>query len=77
MSQKDINYIGKLLKCNSKPTLWEDLKRELNYQGKIQFMYKQIIQSSPKSCKDGLIANFFPGPPLNEKTIKLLFEQNE
>ena len=57
MSQKDINHVGTLFKCNSKPKLWEELKNELNYQGQLQFINKQIIQSFPKSCKDGLIPN--------------------
>ena len=30
MSQKDINYIGQLFKCGSKPELWEKLKNEFN-----------------------------------------------
>ena len=53
MSQKDINYVGQLFKCNGKPKPWE----EFNLQGQLQFIYYQIINAIPKSWKDSLIAN--------------------
>ena len=33
MSRIDINYVGQLFKFNSKPKLWEELKKEFNLQG--------------------------------------------
>ena len=60
MSQKDINYVGQLFKCNDKPKLWEELKNEFNLQGQLQFilfLYNQIIHSISKSWQDALMAN--------------------
>ena len=57
MSRKDMSYVGQLFKCDDKPTLWEELKNDLNLQGQLQFIYNQIIHSFPKSLKDASISN--------------------
>ena len=57
MSRKDKNYVGQLFKYDGKPKLWEELKDEFNLQYQLQFSFKQIIHSIPKSWKDALIAN--------------------
>ena len=35
MSRKDINYIGELFNCDSKPKLWEELKKDFNLQDEL------------------------------------------
>ena len=43
MSWKNINYVGKLFKCDGKSKLWEELKNGFDLQGQLSFIYKQII----------------------------------
>ena len=57
MSKKDTYYFGQPFKPNGKSKLWEESKNEIKLQGKIQFIYNQIIHSVPKYWKDALIAN--------------------
>ena len=52
-----MGYVGQLFKCDDKPTLWEELKNDLNLQGQLQFIYNQIIHYFPKSLKDAFISN--------------------
>ena len=49
MLRKNINYAGHLFKLNGKPKLWEELKNKFNLQGKLLFIYNQILHSSTKS----------------------------
>ena len=57
MSRKNINYVGKLFKCDGKSKLWEELKNGFDLQGQLSFIYNQIIHSIPRSWKDALMAN--------------------
>ena len=57
MSKKDTYYFGQPFKFNDISKLWEESKNEIKLQGKIQFIYNQIIHSIPKYWKDALIAN--------------------
>ena len=67
MSRKDVNYVGQLFKCDGKSKLCEEVKNEFILQDQLQFVYKQIIHSIPKSWKQALIANI--------ENIKNLFFQ--
>ena len=67
ISPKDINYVGQLFKCDGKPKLWEEIKNEFDLQGQLQFIYNQIIHSTPKSWKDAFIAS-------SENIKNLVFE---
>ena len=57
MLRKGINYIVQLFKFNGKPKICKELNNEYNQQGKLQFIYNEIIHSIPKSWKDSLIVN--------------------
>ena len=47
MSRKNVNYVGKLFKCDGKPKLWEELQNGFDLQGQLLFIYNQIIHSIP------------------------------
>ena len=57
MSRKNINYVGKLFKCDGKPKLWEELQNGFDLQGQLLFIYNQIIHSISRSWKDALMTN--------------------
>ena len=79
MSRKNINYVGQLFKCDGKPKLWEEFKNEFDLQGRLHFIYNQVI--TLERCTYGKLREYqkpgFPGPSLNEKSSNLFSEQIE
>ena len=69
MSQKYINYVGQLFKCE-----WEELKNKFNLKGQLQknTFYSKILEKCTYSKLRENQKSGFPRPSLNKKLSNLL-----